>query len=75
MKSEVLIERFKVISNTSIEFDVCVYQTMIKSVDGSIVRGMKRIVTQEGYSVNRIDDNTFQIVNYPFALMLEVKRV
>jgi len=63
--SEEIIGRFKAVDDeTGKVYKVLVYQNFIEHMNkGGCVRvpGMKRFATSTGLSVNRIDDQTFEI--------------
>lgn len=66
MSREVEIERFKVRSDQGVEYTIIMYQSFIPAPSpddrNGEIKGMKRLVTSSGLTVNYIDPETFKIL-------------
>lgn len=75
-KWEELTDEFDTDSEDGQRFHILIYTTMIdastlSNPSAAPLKGLKRACTSEGHNCNRIDDDTFEIVD----LGLQVKRV
>lgn len=73
---EELTDEFDAVSDDGQQFHMLVYTTMtevssLSNQNAAPLKGFKRICTSDGQDCNRIDNNTFEIVE----LGIRVKRI
>lgn len=76
MKRE--INRFQAVSDDGYETTIVVYQHLIATGTmqnpNAVIGGMKEVRTVDGFACNRLNEDTFEIVNDPLRPGLIVRR-
>jgi len=72
------IDRFKAVSDDGYETTIIVCQEFVdvgtRGNPDAVVPGLKKARTTDGFACNRIDGDTFQILNNPLRPDLIVRR-